>query len=162
MEWNEVIEHPSLRDSPFKIELNKYGQIIMNARNIRRSAYQGQISVILQNLRQDGITLTECAIWTQKGTKCADVAWASWEVFEKIEGKTEAEVAPDICVEVLSSSNSEKEMKQKRKLYFEQGAKEVWMCNEYGDMKFYDENGKIENSLMFSAFPKNVGIRKPS
>ena len=29
MEWREIVEHPSLKDLPFKIETNERGQIIM-------------------------------------------------------------------------------------------------------------------------------------
>lgn len=29
MEWREVVEHPSLKDLPFKIETNEWGKIIM-------------------------------------------------------------------------------------------------------------------------------------
>jgi len=53
-------------------------------------------------------------------------------------------------------SNSEKEMRQKRKLYFEQGALEVWICDEYGALRFFDESGEMERSKMFADFPKSV------
>ncbi len=29
MQWSEVLEDKSLRDLPFKIETNRYGQIVM-------------------------------------------------------------------------------------------------------------------------------------
>ena len=29
MEWREVVEHPSLKDLPFKIETNEWGKIMM-------------------------------------------------------------------------------------------------------------------------------------
>jgi hypothetical protein len=29
MQWAEVVEDPNLKDLPYKIELNEYGQIIM-------------------------------------------------------------------------------------------------------------------------------------
>ncbi|CAN5671503.1 Uma2 family endonuclease [soil metagenome] len=160
MNWAEVVAHPSLQDLPFKIELNEYGQVVMNPVKINHSVYQSRISNMLGNMRSDGITLTECAIWTRKGTKCADVAWASLNLFAQIQGKIEAQIAPEICVEVLSMSNSPKEMRQKRKLYFEQGAKEVWICDEYGNIRFFDEGGEIEQSKMFSEFPKKINLNQ--
>ena len=159
MNWAEVIAHPSLKDLPFKIELNEYGQVVMNPVKIKHSFYQSKISNMLGDMRPDGITLTECAIWTRKGTKCADVAWASLELYDQIESKTETLTAPEICVEVVSISNTNKEMKEKRKLYFEQGAKEVWICDEYGNVSFYDENGKLEQSQMFPDFPLKVSYK---
>jgi Uma2 family endonuclease len=47
------------------------------------------------------------------------------------------ERAPEVCVEVLSPSNSEPEMNEKRALYFEAGAHEVWICRRDGKMEFY-------------------------
>ena len=47
------------------------------------------------------------------------------------------ERAPEICVEVLSPSNSEPEMNEKRALYFEAGAHEVWICDLDGKMEFH-------------------------
>ncbi len=156
MNWAEVVAHPSLQDLPFKIELNEYGQVVMNPVKIKHSFYQSKISNMMGEMRPDGVTLTECAIWTRKGTKCADAAWISSKLFEQIEGQTETLIAPEICVEVVSVSNTNKEMKEKRKLYFEQGAKEVWICDEYGDVKFYDESGELEQSKMFPDFPQKV------
>jgi Uma2 family endonuclease len=43
----------------------------------------------------------------------------------------------EICVEVLSSSNSQPEMEEKMALYFEAGAHEVWLCGLDGKMEFY-------------------------
>ncbi|MBA2736622.1 MAG: Uma2 family endonuclease [Pyrinomonadaceae bacterium] len=159
MNWAEVVAHPSLRDLPFKIELNEYGQVVMNPVKINHSVYQGRIIKLISRLRQDGEVMAECAIWTRKGTKVADVAWASIDVFEQIEGKTEAQIAPEVCVEVVSMSNSAKEMREKRKLYFEQGAKEFWICDEYGSLSFYDESGELEQSKMFPEFPEKVSYK---
>lgn len=159
MNWAEVIAHPSLQNLPFKIELNEYGQVVMNPVKINHSFYQGEITYLMRSLRQDGRTLTECAIKTRKGTKCADVAWVSIDLFETIQNKTETEIAPEVCVEVVSMSNSQKEMKQKRKLYFEQGAKEVWTCDEYGKVNFFDGEGQLEKSKMFPDFPVSVSYK---
>lgn len=158
MDWKEVTENPNLQNLPFKIELNEWGQIVMNPVKLNHSAYQDEISHLLKNIILDGRTLVECAIWTRKGTKVADVAWFSDEIWKQQKGKTEATIAPEICVEVLSMSNSDDEMKEKRKLYFEQGAKEVWICDEYGNMSFYSPKRKLVKSKMFAEFPNKVEI----
>jgi Uma2 family endonuclease len=159
MDWAEVVAHPSLQDLPFKIETNEFGQIVMNPVKINHSIYQSKISNLLQNMGTDGLTLTECAVETRRGTKCADVAWASNKILEIIGGKTQADIAPEICVEVVSISNSPREMKQKRKLYFEQGAKEVWLCDENGNMQFFDEEGELTKSIWFPDFPSNISYK---
>ncbi|MDQ3179103.1 MAG: Uma2 family endonuclease [Acidobacteriota bacterium] len=158
MDWKEATENPNLRDLPFRIELNEWGHIVMNPVKLSHSAYQGEIGKIMNNLRDDGIVLAECAVWTRKGTKVADVAWISDDLWKKLKGKTEADIAPEICVEVLSMSNSVYEMDVKRKLYFEQGAKEFWICDEYGNISFYSPKRKLAKSKMFSEFPNKVKI----
>ena len=158
MNWQQVTEHPSLRDLPFKIELNQYGAIIMNPVKLNHSVYQGELSRRLGNLRPDGKVSVEFAIATPKGTKVADVAWVSQERWQKLRGKTEADVAPEVCVEVLSMSNSNYEIKEKRKLYCDQGALEVWVCDEYGNLTFYNARRKLRRSALFPDFPDHIEI----
>jgi Uma2 family endonuclease len=67
-----------------------------------------------------------------------------------------ASIAPEICVEVKSSGNSLEEMEFKRKLYLEAKAIEVWLCNEEGEMKFYNEQGELEQSLLVPKFPQQI------
>ncbi len=159
MNWQEVVESPYLQNLPFKIETNEFGEIIMNPVKIGHSIYQGEISSVMKNMRPEGVVMVECAIKTRKGTKVADVAWASMTVIDQIEKETDASVAPEICVEVLSMSNSDKEIVGKRKLYFKRGAVEVWTCDSYGEMRFFDAGGKLEQSKMFPEFPKQIKIR---
>jgi len=158
MKWQEVCEHPNLRNLPFKIELDENGRILMTPVKVCHSAFQGELEFLLRSLLPSGRTLPECAIATREGTKVADVTWASDEIFGKIKTEIECSVAPEICVEVFSSSNTESEMEEKRKLYFEQGAKEFWICTEQGDMKFFDTGGEIDNSSLAPDFPKHIEL----
>lgn len=153
MDWREVCEHPSLRDLPFKIELNEYGQVLMSPVKLSHSLFQGEIEFILRSLLPQGKTLPECAIKTSKGTKAADVAWASLELLDKIKHLVETPIAPEICVEVLSDSNTQKEMREKRALYFEAGAKEVWICDEQGGMQFFNAQHELIHSELVPEFP---------
>ncbi len=118
MNWQEVCEHPGLQNLPFKIELNEKGEIVMNAVKVIHSLYQGEIEYLLRTLLKGGRTLPECAIRTSRGTKVADVAWATRDTVRKIKDEVECSIAPEVCVEVLSSSNTEDEMKDKIDLYF--------------------------------------------
>lgn len=158
MEWSEVIAHPSLRDLPFKIELNEYGEIVMTPTRLKHSAYQLKIGSLMQMLRHDGITLTECAIKTRQGTKVADVAWFSLERWQGVKDELDSPVAPEVCVEILSASNTNVEMKEKRKLYFARGAQEFWTCDEYGEISFYNSKQKFKRSNLFPEFPNKVEI----
>jgi len=157
MNWETVCAHPSLKDMPFKIELDEYGKIIMNAVRVSHALYQGEIEFLLRALLKKGKAIPECAIKTRKGTKVADVAWASPETVRRIRYESECSAAPEICVEVLSLTNTHEEMKEKRALYFESGAQEVWLCKD-GNMRFYDKNGRLEKSVMVPDFPDTVEI----
>ncbi len=159
MDWKEVTENPNLQNLPFKIELNEWGQIVMNPVKLSHSAYQGEIVNRLRALLPDmGRILVECAVWTKKGTKVADVAWFSDELWKSQKGKTEALIAPELCVEVASMSNTQGEMVEKRKLYFQQGAIEFWFCDNYGNITFYNSDGPLKNSILFPEFPNQVEI----
>jgi Uma2 family endonuclease len=158
MNWQQICENKSLQDLPFKIELNAYGKIIMSPVKVYHSAYQGKIAALLYLNTQGGEVLAECAIKTDKGTKVADVAWASDERFGQIKNEAECSVAPEICVEILSSSNTEKEMEEKRYLYFKSGAKEVWICHQNGMICVYNKKDKIEKSELAPEFPNQIDM----
>jgi hypothetical protein len=66
MDWQEVCEHSSLKDLPFKIELDEYGRIIMSPAKLYHSALQIRIAIILERLLENGLALSECAIKTYK------------------------------------------------------------------------------------------------
>jgi Uma2 family endonuclease len=158
MNWQEVCEHPSLKDLPFKIELDETGKIIMCPVKFDHSLLQSEIMFLLRTLLKGGKPVPECAIKTRKGTKAADVAWFSSEQLIKARGKTELEFAPEICIEVLSESNTQKEMAEKRELYFEVGAKEVWLCSENGDMRFFNAEHELIHSELVPDFPLKIEV----
>ena len=158
MEWSEVVAHPSLRDLPFKIELNEYGAIVMTPVKIKHSVHAGEITLLIGRMRAEGKVFVECAIKTRKGTKVADVAWSSPERFAVIENETDASIAPEVCVEVVSASNTDKEMKGKRELYFEREAQEVWTCDEQGGMRFFNAKRELKRSRLFPNFPERIEV----
>jgi Uma2 family endonuclease len=155
MQWQEVCEHPSLQNLPFKIELNEKGQILMSPVKVYHSAFQGKITRLLP---EGGVVLPECAIKTAKGTKVADIAWSSEQRFKIIEHEAECSIAPELCIEILSSSNTSGEMEEKRLLYILAGAIEFWICNEDGSMMFFDANGQLKKSNLIPAFPSKVKV----
>jgi Uma2 family endonuclease len=156
MKWEEVCENKQLQDLPFKIELNKWGQIIMSPVKIKHSFYQGRIQRLLESLLKTGEVMPECAINTSDGVKVADVVWCSEARFDQIQDEISASIAPEICIEVKSSGNTFDEMEFKKKLYLEAQAIEVWLCNEQVQIKFYNEQGELAKSLLVPDFPKQI------
>ncbi|MCL1465187.1 Uma2 family endonuclease [Argonema galeatum] len=159
MKWEEVCENKQLQDLPFKIELNKWGQIVMSPAKPKHSAYQGIIISILSSLRETGVAFPECAIQTQENVKVADVVWCSDERLDVILEETAASIAPEICVEVKSASNTLEEMLEKKDLYFAAGAEEVWVCDAQGKMRFYNPQGELSKSLLVPEFPEQIQRR---
>ena len=157
MKWQEVCESKYLRDLPFKIELNKWGQIVMSPAKIKHSFYQGLIVELLNSLIVDrGFAFPECAVQTSDNVKVADVVWCSETRFNSIEEEFAASIAPEICIEIISASNTLKEMEEKKDLYLEAQAEEVWLCDSEGNIKFYDRQGELLQSLLVPQFPQQV------
>ncbi len=146
MQWVDVIENPLLKDLPFKIELNKWGKILKSPASIHHGNLQFKVGDIINRAKHNGEIIMECSIITLEGVKVADVAWASDEFITLHGFNTPYEASPEICVEIISPSNSKKEMDEKIKLYLNQGAKEVWLCNQLGDISYYSHAGKIDKS----------------
>jgi Uma2 family endonuclease len=156
MQWQEVCENQNLKNLPFKIELNSQGKILMTPVKVNHSILQGKlIGHLYQNIT-GGEALAECAIKTKQGTKVADAAWASYSLLEKIENEVECSIAPEICIEVLSFSNTKREIDEKKGFYFEQGAMEFWICDSFGNISFFVKEGKIERSKIAESFPKSI------
>lgn len=156
MKWEEVCQNKQLQDLPFKIELNKWGQIVMSPVKIKYSFYQGRIQRLLESLLKTGEVMPECAVDTSDGVKVADVVWCSAERFNLIEDEISASIAPEICIEVKSVSNTSEEIEFKRKLYLEAQAIEVWLCNKQGKITFYNQQSQLPNSLLVSDFPSRI------
>jgi len=157
MQWSEVVEHPSLRNLPYKIETNHYGQIVMSPRSRIRSRYQGLIVGLLYSMRSSGGVYSECPIETPKGVKVPDAAWVSEAHLSRAaDDELTFKNAPELCVDVLSRSNNILERDGNKDLYFQLGAQEVWTCDLSGNVNFFNRNGIIECSQLFPQFPAQL------
>lgn len=157
MNWQEVCEDQSLQNLPYKIELNERGKIEMSPARSKHSIFQGKIiKYFVKILIDTGSAFPEFPIQTSKGVKVADVVWMSDDFYEEQKNYDVLVIAPEICVEVISPSNTQEEMEEKRQLYLEKGAKEFWICNEDGNMEFYGSNGKIDKSAIVPDFPDTI------
>ena len=156
MTWEEVIADPSLHDLPYKIELNEHGRILMSPVLVSHSGYQGEIIRLLNLSLPHGTAVPECATQTTKNVKVPDVAWFTPKHWEVARREKACSTAPEICVEVASESNTDAEFNEKRALYFEAGAQEVWFCDLMGNISFFDSAGPRERSAMCPEFPTEV------
>jgi len=83
MEWASVLNNPFLQDLPFKIELNKWGKILMSPASNHHGMLQSEAVFFLRSKLSGGRVITECSIQTEDGVKVADVAWASDDFMQR-------------------------------------------------------------------------------
>ncbi len=162
MNWEQVCADKSLAGLPYKIELNKWGQIVMSPADYQHSSFQGEIIRLRNELLPHGRALPECAVETIEKTKVPNVVWISPERRRQIGGHASCPVAPEICIEILSPSNPVGEMLGsadrlgKRELYFKAGAAEFWLCDEKGRRRFFGPPGELKQSALCPAFPSTL------
>lgn len=156
--WSRILQDPRFEDLPYKVETNEHGQLILSPHKLRHSFQQGRFVELLRDHHaRPGHCAVEFAIETPKGIKVPDVVWISEERCTTIPEDAEASpVVPDLVIEVLSPSNTRREMEDKRSLYIAGGAREVWTCDPEGRMTFYDANGEIPASALVPSFPASI------
>jgi Uma2 family endonuclease len=160
--WSELVADPFLEQIEGRIETDRFGHIIMSPPPApSHGSYQSEISYLLRNTLSTGRVLTECPISTADGVKAADVAWASARRMKDLGDKLCFTRAPEICVEVMSPSNSEAEMREKMALYFDAGAKAVWLCSENGVLSFFNPGATwpMRASELCPGFPRRITLR---
>ena len=146
MQWSEVIDNPYFKDLPFKIELNRYGKVEMTPASNKHGRLQSLIGTLLERKLKNGEALTEYSVQTTEGVKVADVAWCSRAFIKQYGYETPYSHAPELCIEIVSPSNSKEEMTNKVQLYLQAGAEEVWIVWENGIVDYYGKTGKLELS----------------
>ncbi len=94
---------------------------------------------------------------TSEGVKLVDVAWVSPARRQAQRGRVSFTQAPEICVEIVSPSNTPRELREKKALYFAAGADEVWFCQREGRMQFFRRQAPETPaaSALCPAFPEH-------
>ena len=158
--WEKIHADPQLAKLPYRIETDAFGQIIMSPPPApAHGSKQGRIYWHLRDLLKSGEVITECPISTEGGVKVADVAWCSEKLWANSASLPCFLSAPEICVEVLSPSNTTGEIDEKKELYFKAGAREVWLCAEDGGMTFYLSSAPLtsaDRSALCEDFPRQI------
>src|SRR5256885_5438690 len=78
MTWAEICADEILATLPYRIESDRWGNIVMSPPpRSRHAEYQGRIAALLHEKMAGGLMLPEWPIQTKGGVKAADVAWVS-------------------------------------------------------------------------------------
>jgi hypothetical protein len=150
--WDELCRDPSLRDLPYKIELNGWGKIEMTQLTNRRGILVASLACELNRQLRSGVALISCGVLTSMGVSVADAAWASHELMDMYKDAMLFERAPEICAEVCTPDGEEKVA-----AYLAAGAREVWLVSEDGSIRYFDASGEREKS----DFPLTVFLQPP-
>lgn len=156
MRWAELVNDPSLTDLPYKIEINLWGKVEMTPASFWHGRLQGSISAQLAQQLPHGESLTEVPILTDIGVRVPDVAWGSKGYLKASANASPAARAPEICVEIVSPSNTDDEVQQKIRAYLAAGAHEVWIVTEEGSISFHSISGQQPTT----SFPVRLSLPK--
>lgn len=156
LRWTEMMRDPTLRDLPYKIELNAWGSIEMSPTSFQHSHDQGYVAKELGAQLPQGEVLVELPILTDIGVRVPDVAWGSSAYMDAQRASTPVSRAPEICVEVLSPSNSEAEIREKTRAYLAAGAEEVWIISAEGSWHVFTTQGEQPASRYPVKLPRFV------
>jgi hypothetical protein len=163
MQWADVVSDATLKDLPYKIELNGYGQIVMTphcpihweTQSILQEELSRRLTVGVRFRRTRFRHRPGFGLQMSFGTRTTAGAPFARPVTA---GVAPAPIAPEICVEAQSRSNSDEEMAEKRALHFEAGELEFWLCNESGELRFFDPAGEHTRSELVPSFPVCIKV----
>jgi Uma2 family endonuclease len=168
--WEELENDPEVRAWPGRVETDREGNAIMiPPGDVGHGMRIIRFGNLFTEYMPHGIALGEFAVSTSDGNKIPDCGWASeehpefqWLLADEPEAQERPKVlkhAPEICAEILSPSNTPAEIEFKKRLYFEVGAKEVWVCDLGGAMKFFGPEGELPRSKLCPDWPQVVPLR---
>ena len=159
MTWAEMLDDKALNKLDWKIESDRFGNVVMSPPpRSRHREYQGEMIGLLRQKLKDGFAVPECPVETSEGVKEPDAAWISRERRSSRPNDPVYLIAPEICVEVMSPCNSKEETTERKRLFFEKGAVEFWVCDLLGKMTFSDAGGGLPASKMCPDFPAKLQI----
>jgi Uma2 family endonuclease len=148
--YQQLVDDPGNRQVQGSLELNAWGQIIMTppADFWHYRVAARLVRMLVASLGGESLQEGPIAI-EGHGTFVADVVWCSPRFLAEHARERVLQRAPELCIEVLSSSNSTKEIEEKRRAYLAAGAIEVWVVDpEAGTIELTGADGPRQASSL--------------
>jgi Uma2 family endonuclease len=141
-------ERPFVEDDPNRYELNEFGEWIVTPRATHGHQEVGG-EIVVQLVRQLGARATmEVSVYTDRGIRVPDVVWMPAARWREAKGQDPLLFVPDVCVEVVSPSNTRREILMKIGAYLRGGAREAIVVGLKGEVEFFGPGGKLETSAL--------------
>jgi Uma2 family endonuclease len=150
--WREILDDPRFANFAGKIDLDRWGRMIVTPVNTEHAGVAGRLARLLEQ-QLGGRALIEAGVRTADGVFAPDVLCCTDSFWEARREQTPLEAAPDICVEGASPSNTMQDLHTKVRAYLEAGAAEAWIVFPRSKrIEFHDRSGKA----VASSFPVDL------
>jgi Uma2 family endonuclease len=104
---------------------------------------------VVQLVRQLGQRATmEVSVYTDRGIRVPDVVWMPAARWLEAKRRDPLPFVPDVCVEVVSPSNTRREILMKVGAYLRGGAREAIVVGLKGEVEFFGPGGTLEASAI--------------
>jgi Uma2 family endonuclease len=126
MRYRDLCDDPRFANIPGKVEIDLWGRTLMSP---PAAPYHGRLQLKLSDKLASlgGERTAEAPIATALGLFVADLAWSSRKSPPESQFENPLMRAPELCIEVVSPSNSRQELREKTEAYLAAGAEEVWI-----------------------------------
>lgn len=147
---------PTFEDIAAKIELTEWGEILMRPVGKSHGLAAMRIGEVLRRAL-GGHTMAEVGVTTSIGVRAPDVAWCSTAYLQAHPEEMPLSTAPELCVEIVSSTNALPKLREKAMAYVNAGATEAWIVfPESRRVEIYSSQGpaatttfSIDTSTLF-------------
>jgi Uma2 family endonuclease len=156
--WEEILADPQWHKVEGRIEIDRHGRVtVIPPLPVQHGSLEATVGIELQKRMGSGTVMVVCPVSTADGVRTLDVAWASDERWTKVADLPFFVEAPEICIEVVLPTDSDKEVREKIALFFDAGAVEVWTCDLSGNVTFFTGGCvRLEKSALCPVFPQRV------
>jgi Uma2 family endonuclease len=126
LRYRDLCDDPYFANVPGKMEIDLWGRVFMSP---PPRPYHGRVQARLSDklTALGGEKTIEAPIATPLGLFVADLAWSRQKSAPGSEDQAALMRAPELCIEIVSPSNSRKELSEKIGAYLAAGAEEVWI-----------------------------------
>jgi Uma2 family endonuclease len=143
--WNE---RPYVEDDPNWYELDELGEWIVSPRPTPGHQRVAAVVAFQLSTQLSERAAIQVSVYTDRGIRAPDVVWMPATRWLAAKAQDPLAFVPDVCVEVLSPSNTRREILMKVDGYLSGGAREAIVVGLKGEVEFFGPGGTLEASAL--------------